>query len=98
MPRSVPGCPARAEQAPPQEILAGQQSWSAAGKLNLVHAFDPENTGDFSDVGQNGFQLATVDNFQAGFDAGILAVGAALEAADIGARSADDRGDFREKD
>ena len=68
-----------------------------AAKSELVDALDAEDTGYFSNVGENRFELAAIDNFEAGFDAGILTVGAALETADIGARSADDRGDFRQK-
>ena len=63
----------------------------------MVNALDTEDAGHFSNVGENSFELAAVDNFEAGFDAGILAVGAALEAANIGARSANNCGDFRQK-
>src|SRR5277367_900038 len=65
--------------------------------LNLVDAFDAKDAGDFSNVGENGFELAAVDDFEAGLDAGILTVGAALKAADIGAGAADDGGDSGEE-
>src|SRR5580692_1071116 len=68
-----------------------------AASLDLVDALDAEDAGYFSNVGEDGFELAPVENFKAGFDAGILTVGAALEAAKIGPRSADDRSDFRQK-
>jgi hypothetical protein len=68
-----------------------------AVKSDLVDALDAEHSGHFSNVGENGFELAAIDDFEAGFDAGILAVGAALEAANIGACSADDRGDLRQQ-
>jgi len=53
------------------------------GKSDLVNAFDAEDAGHFSNVGENSFELAAVDNFQAGFDAGILAIGAALETSNV---------------
>lgn len=65
-----------------------------AESLDLVDALDSENAGDFSNVRENGFELAAVDDFEAGLDAGILTIGAALEASDVGTRSTDDRGDF----
>ncbi len=66
-------------------------------KSDLVNAFDSEDAGHFSNVGENGFELAAVDDFETGFDARVLAVGAALETSNIGARSADDCSDFRQK-
>ena len=44
---------------------------AANRKLNLVNAFDSEDAGNFSDIDEDGFKLAAVHNFQAGFDAGI---------------------------
>src|SRR5208283_4964537 len=49
---------------------------------------------DAPDAGENGFKLALIGDLQTGFDAGILAVGAAIEGTNIGARIADDSGDF----
>jgi hypothetical protein len=62
----------------------------------LVNPLDSEDAGHFSNVGQNGFELAAVNNFQTGLDASILTIGAALETSNVGASSADDRGDFRQ--
>src|SRR5579872_782117 len=76
-------------------VIPGKKDRSKKRRLNLVDAFDAENTGHFSNVGENGFELAAVDNFEAGLDAGVLAVGAAFETADVGTRTTDDCGDFR---
>src|SRR5271154_4090366 len=76
--------------------LRGRGSGGRRG-LNPVDAFDAENAGDSADVGANGFELAAVDNFQAGRDARILMVGAAFDRSDVRAGAADDGGNFREK-
>jgi hypothetical protein len=65
------------------------------GKLDLINAFDTEHAGHFSNVSKNSFELAPVDDFKAGFDAGILPVGSALKTSDVRARSADNCRDFR---
>ena len=43
------------------------------------------HAGDFADVGQDAFELAAVDDLQAGLDAGIEVVGTAFEVADVAA-------------
>ena len=57
-------------------------------------AFDAVDAVDAADVGEDGFELALIGDFQAGFDAGVLAVRAAFQRADIGAGTADDGGDI----
>jgi hypothetical protein len=51
--------------------------------LSLVDAFDAKDSVDAADIGNDRFELALVLNFEAGFDARVLAVRAALQGADI---------------
>src|SRR5450755_951655 len=60
----------------------------------LVDPLDAVDTGDASDIDEDGFQLALVGNFQAGFDASIQVVRTACQIANIGAGTTDDCGDF----
>jgi hypothetical protein len=52
-------------------------------KLDLVDALYAVDAIDATYVGENGFELALVGYFQAGFDASVLAVGAAFESANV---------------
>jgi len=68
-----------------------------AGTLYLVNAFDAVNAVDTADVGEDGLQLALIGDFEAGFDAGILPIRAALERANVRTRAADDGSNFGEQ-
>jgi len=88
--------PGKRETGPCARVIPGRKDRQGKAKLDLVDALDAEDAGDFPDVSENVFELAAVDDFEAGFDAGILAVGPAFEAADVGTGAADHRGDFGE--
>src|SRR5712692_6107406 len=60
----------------------------------LVDAFDAENAGNFADIDEDGFELPAVGDLQIGVNAGVGAIGTALEVVNIGTGSADDGGDF----
>jgi hypothetical protein len=62
--------------------------------LDLVDAFDAVDALDAAYAGEDGFELAAVGDFEAGVDAGVLAIGAAFEHADVGAGAADHRSNF----
>src|SRR5690242_8998796 len=64
---------------------------------NLVNTLDAVNAVDPADIRKNSFKLALIHDFQAGFDAGVLAVRPAFQHSDVGAGIADDRGDFRQQ-
>src|SRR5208283_1613552 len=66
-------------------------------RLDLVDALYAVDAVDATYAGENGFELALVRYFQTGFDASVLAVGAAFESANVGAGVADDGRDFREE-
>src|ERR1700674_4042710 len=59
--------------------------------VNAVHR------GAFAAVGETASRLAAIGNFQAGFDARVELVGSAFKIANVGAGSADDRGNFSEQ-
>src|SRR5438876_796324 len=63
----------------------------------LVDAFDAYDARDSANVRKNGFELAAVDDFEAGVDAGVIVIRAALEIANIRAGAADDSGNFRKQ-
>ena len=52
-------------------------------ELNLEGALDAVDALDAANVGENGFELALVGDFEAGFDAGVLLVWPAFEHANI---------------
>src|ERR1051325_2081220 len=76
-------------------VRRDRRTESVAG--GLINALDAENTGDFANVGENGFKLAPVQNFEASVNSGVRPIRAALEIPAIGAGTADDGGNFREK-
>src|SRR5262249_55791075 len=61
---------------------------------DAIAALDIEHARDFLDVGQNALELFAISDIQGQLDARVEMVGAAVERADIGARFADDAGDF----
>src|SRR5260370_753277 len=66
-----------------------------AGLVDAVHA---ENAGDFLYVGENGFELALIGNFEVGVDARVGAIRPAFQVMNVGTSSADDGSNFGEKD
>jgi len=52
----------------------------------LVDAFDTDDTGDFADIDENGFELALVGDFEVGVDARVGAIGTAFEVMNVGNR------------
>src|ERR1700751_5905734 len=89
-------------------VYALQGSWSGAvlwpildgctgeekSGSDLVDAFDAVNAIDATDVGVDGFELPLVDNFQARFDARILAIRPAFERSNVSAGIAEHGGNF----
>src|SRR5271169_5223998 len=69
-------------------VIPGRKDRCEKQESDLVNAFYPVDAGNFSDVGENGFELAAIDNFEARFNTGVLLVGAALEISNIGACAA----------
>src|SRR6266404_3683990 len=79
------------------QIPGWKDRWQSLVARRLVNAFDTLHAGDFTDVGENAFQLAAVGNFETGFDTGVQAIGAAFQIANIRASTADDRGNVGEQ-
>src|SRR5260370_16517383 len=65
-----------------------------AGLVDAVHA---ENAGDFLYVGENGFELAFIGNFEVGVDARVGAIRPAFQVMNVGTSSADDGSNLGEK-
>src|SRR5260370_11981638 len=65
-----------------------------AGLVDAVHA---ENAGDFLYVGENGFELAFIGNFEVGVDARVGAIRPVFQVMNVGTSSADDGSNFGEK-
>src|SRR5258708_22585375 len=63
----------------------------------LGDALDAQNTGNFLDIGEDGFELTFVGDFEIGVNARVGAVRAAFEVMNVGTGAADDGGDFGEK-
>ena len=63
----------------------------------MVDSLDAVNPGNFLDVGEDGFELPPVGNFQVSVNARVGAVRTALEIVNVGARAADHGGDFRQQ-
>src|SRR5580658_1198231 len=61
------------------------------GALNAVDALDATN------VGEDGFELALIRDFQAGGNTGVLFVRTAFQSANVGASSTDYGGDVRKQ-
>src|ERR1700683_3033343 len=62
--------------------------------LRLIDAFDTIDTSDFADTGEDGFELAAIDDFEVDVNLRVQAVGAAFEIVDVTAGVADHRGDL----
>src|SRR5260221_5428909 len=75
-------------------VRRGRGSLIIAG---LVDALDADDSGDFTNVGEDSFKLAAIDNFEAGIDTGVIVIRAAFEIANIRAGSADDSGNVRKQ-
>src|SRR5262249_46219162 len=63
----------------------------------LIDALNAKNAGDLANVGQDRFELAAIDDFEAGIDAGVQFVRTAFEIADVRTGTANDGSDFREQ-
>src|SRR5215831_1095190 len=63
----------------------------------LIDALYAVNAGDSTNVGEDAFKLAPVDDLEAGLDAGILAVRAAFQITNVGTGAADDGGDLSQQ-
>src|SRR6266853_3946852 len=63
----------------------------------LGDALDAQNTGNFLDIGEDGFKLPFVGDFEIGVNARVGAVRAAFEVMNVGTGAADDGGDFGEQ-
>src|ERR1700756_2981948 len=58
--------------------------WVRSVRSDLVNAFHAVDAGNFANVGEDGFELAAVRNFEAGVDARVQAVGPAFQAGGVG--------------
>src|SRR5258708_23553337 len=69
----------------------------AESMAGLVDAFNAENTGNFLNVDQDGFELAPVGDFEVGVNSRVGAIRAAFRVMNVGTSAADDGGFFGEE-
>src|ERR1700730_948349 len=66
-------------------------------RTRLVHALNAIDAGNFSNIREDGFELALIHDFQVGIHARVAAIRAAFQVVDVGTGATDHSGDFREQ-